>query len=126
MQICRQYKMWRRSNRKLEIPVITRLVIIIVVVVVIGASGKEPTCQCRRHKRCGFDPWVGKICWRRKWQPTPAKFHRRRSLVGSPWGHKESDMTERLNFHFHGLMVKRKVSGETSPGSPVVKTPHFH
>ena len=26
-----------------------------------GTSGKEPTCQCRRHKRCGFDPWVGKI-----------------------------------------------------------------
>ena len=23
-----------------------------------GASGKEPVCQCRRHKRCGFDPWV--------------------------------------------------------------------
>ena len=27
-------------------------------------GGKEPTCQCRRHKRCGFDPWVGKIPWR--------------------------------------------------------------
>ena len=26
-----------------------------------GASGKEPVCQCRRHKRLGFDPWVGKI-----------------------------------------------------------------
>ena len=36
-----------------------------------GTSGKEPACQCRRHKRCGFDPWVGKIPWRRKWQPTP-------------------------------------------------------
>ena len=33
-----------------------------------GLSGKESTCQCRRH---GFDPWVGKILWRRKWQPTP-------------------------------------------------------
>ena len=30
-----------------------------------GASGKEPACQCRRHKRCRFDPWVGKIPWRR-------------------------------------------------------------
>ena len=29
-----------------------------------GTSGKEPTCQCQRHKRCGFDPWVGKIPWR--------------------------------------------------------------
>ena len=36
-----------------------------------GASGKGPACQCRKHKRCGFDPWVGKIPWRRAWQPTP-------------------------------------------------------
>ena len=36
-----------------------------------GANGKEPTCQRRRHKRHGFDPWVGKIPWRREWQPTP-------------------------------------------------------
>jgi len=33
-------------------------------------SGKEPTCQCRRHRRLGFDSWVGRIPWRRKWQPT--------------------------------------------------------
>ena len=32
-----------------------------------GASGKEPTCQCRRHKRCRFDPWVEKIPRRRAW-----------------------------------------------------------
>ena len=30
-----------------------------------GASGKEPACQCRRYKRCAFDPWVRKIPWRR-------------------------------------------------------------
>ena len=36
-----------------------------------GASGKEPTCQCRRRKRTGFSPWGGKIPWRRAWQPTP-------------------------------------------------------
>ena len=51
-----------------------------------GASGKEPACQCRRHKRCGFNPWVGKIHWRRKWQPTPAflpgESHGQRSLTG--------------------------------------------
>ena len=42
-------------------------------------------------------PWVGKILWRRKWQPT-GKSHGRRSMVGySPWGRKESDMTERLH-----------------------------
>ena len=58
-----------------------------------GASGKESTCQCRRHKRCGFSPWVGKIPWSRKWQPTPiflpGKLHGQRSLVGYiAWGHK--------------------------------------
>ena len=47
------------------------------------------------------DPWVGKIPWRRNWQPTPmflaGEFHEQRSLAGySPWGHKESDMTEQL------------------------------
>ena len=36
-----------------------------------GASGKEPSCQCRRRSRCRFDPWLGKIPWRRRWQPTP-------------------------------------------------------
>ena len=46
------------------------------------------------------NPWVGKIPWRRAWQPTPVflpgEFHRQRSLVGcSPWGLKESDATER-------------------------------
>ena len=35
-----------------------------------GNSGKESPCQCRRHKTPGFDPWVGKISWRRAWQPT--------------------------------------------------------
>ena len=37
-----------------------------------GTRGKEPTCQCWRHKRCRFDTWVGKISWvgRRPWQPT--------------------------------------------------------
>ena len=48
-----------------------------------------------------FDPWVGKIPWRRARQPIPVflpgESHRQRSLAGcSPWGHKESDTTERL------------------------------
>ena len=51
-----------------------------------GNSGKEPTCQCRRHKRHGFCPWVRKILWRRAWQPTPAflpgESHGQRSLAG--------------------------------------------
>ena len=56
-------------------------------------------------RRPGFNPWVGKIPWRRKWQSTPGllpgKSHGQRSLVGySPCGRKESDTTERLHFHF--------------------------
>ena len=48
-----------------------------------------------------LNPWVRKIPGRREWLPTPlflpGEFHRQKSLVGySPWGHKESDMTERL------------------------------
>ena len=62
-------------------------------------SGKEPTCQCRRHRRPEFDPWVGKIPWRKKWQPTPVfvpgESRSQRSLVGySPLGCKELDTTE--------------------------------
>ena len=62
-------------------------------------GGKESNCQYRRCKRCGFDPWVGKIPWSRKWQTTPVflpgKSHGQRSLAGySPWGHKESDTSE--------------------------------
>ena len=62
-------------------------------------SGKELAWHCRRR---GFDPWVRKIPWRRKWQPTPVflpgKSHGQRSLAGySPWGHKEPDTTEKLN-----------------------------
>ena len=64
-----------------------------------GTSGKEPACQSRRHKRHGFDPWVRKIPWRRKWQPTPVFLpgdsHGWKSLEGySPQGHKELDTTE--------------------------------
>ena len=63
-----------------------------------GTSGKEPSCQPKTCKRHRFDPWVGKICWSRKWHPTPVflpgKFHAKRSLLCySPWGHKELDMT---------------------------------
>ena len=53
-------------------------------------SGKESASLCRRYK---FNPWVGQIPWRRKWQPTlellPRISHGQRNLGGySPWGHK--------------------------------------
>ena len=52
-------------------------------------------------RETGFDPWIGKIPWRRERQPTlvflPGEFHGQRSLVGySPWGRKESDTAEQL------------------------------
>ena len=64
-----------------------------------SSSGKEPVCQCRKGKRCGLDPWVGKIPWRRAWNPTPVflpgKSHGQRSLAGySSWDRKELEMTE--------------------------------
>ena len=52
-----------------------------------GSSDKEPICQCRRHKRHGFNPWVRKIPWRRKWQLTPVllpgESHGQRSLAAT-------------------------------------------
>ena len=64
-----------------------------------GSSGEEPSCQCRRRQRCGFHPWVGKIPWRRAWQPPPVflpgePHGQRIQVVCSPWGRQESDMTE--------------------------------
>ena len=71
-----------------------------------GSEVKASACVFLECRRPGFDPWVRKIPWRRKWQPTPVflpgESHAGRSLVGySPWGRKESDTTERLHFHFH-------------------------
>ena len=77
-----------------------------------GISGEEHhACQCRRHRRCGFHPWVRKIPWRRAWQPTPVflpgesqathssilawRIHGQRSVLGYvPLGRKESDTIE--------------------------------
>ena len=56
-----------------------------------GANGKESACQCRRHKKLGFHPWV-ELPWRRAWQSTsvfwPGQSYGQRSLVGySPQSH---------------------------------------
>ena len=52
-----------------------------------GASGKEPYHRCRRLQRRGFSPWVGRIPWRRAWQPTPVflpgESHGQSSLVAT-------------------------------------------
>ena len=71
-----------------------------------GPSGKEPACHCRRHKRCKFDPWVGKTPWRMAWQPT-SKYSwlenscGQRSLAGySPGDCKSWTRLKRNGMHF--------------------------
>ena len=61
-------------------------------------SGKEPSCQLKSRRRHRFDSRVGKIPWRRVWQPTPVflpgKSHRQRSLAGyCPWAHSQTRLS---------------------------------
>ena len=70
-------------------------------------------CHEKKDSRWGFKNWgvVTRNFRRRQWHPTPVllpgKSHGRKSLVGcSPWGHEESDMNERLHFHFSLLCIE--------------------
>ena len=85
---------------------------------------KEPTCQCRRRKRCGFIPWVGNSPWRRAWPPTPVllpgESHGQRSLAGySPWGRKESVMIKWLSMHV-GAKTRKLQLKVQGPGTSMV------
>ena len=83
--------------------------------------------QCRRP---GFDPWIGKIPWRREWQPIPVplpeKFLGQRSLEGySPWGCKESDTAEQLTLWLHfrvGVLVGTEEMKYTEPAGKLLTT----
>ena len=77
-------------------------------------SGKEPICQSRRCKRCGFDPWVRMIPWSRKWQSIPeflpGKSHGQGSLAGyNPRDYRESDTTTHACHH---LFLKNSLLSE--------------
>ena len=77
-------------------------------------SGKQSACQ---RRRCGFEPWVRKIPWRSKWQPSlvflPGEFCSERSLVShSPRGHKELDTAEQLGMHTQSAQLREQ---ETLP-----------
>ena len=75
-------------------------------------SGWRISLPCRRHRRCGFDPWTGKIPWKRKWQFTPVflpeKCHGHRSLSGyrtslqvmTPWGRQTKLTSDFLIYSF--------------------------
>ena len=74
-------------------------------------NGKEPVCQC---KKCGFDPWAGKIPWRSKWHPTLVFFlgksYGQRSLAGySPWSCEELDMIEHAHIPTHVFSKVTKI-----------------
>ena len=85
-----------------------------------GASlvgGKEFAWHYRRCKRHGFDPWVGKIPWSRKWQPAPVflpeKSHGHKKLAGySLWGHKMLELTEWLRIHTHSEYADLFLNGQ--------------
>ena len=75
--------------------------------------------QCRRHRRRGFNTWVRKIPWRRKWPPAPVflpgESHGQRRLMGySPWGRKQSDMTQHSTAE-EGRRGQREDSEEGHP-----------
>ena len=74
----------------------------------VGASGKESACQCRRYKRCEFDPWVGKNPWRGNGNPFQYSCLENPTDRGAWWATahgvvKESDTTEELNTSHHHL-----------------------
>ena len=65
--------------------------------------------QCRRPR---FDPWVGKIPWRRKWQPAPVFLPGQRSLTRySPWGGKELERTKRPRTYTHCWLIHTGILG---------------
>ena len=72
-----------------------------------STSSKESTCQCRRHKRCRFDPWVGKIPWSRKWQPSlvslPGKFQGQAAVYGVAKSWTWLSMHTHTHTHTHTL-----------------------
>ena len=81
------------------------------VAVSVWGSQVSTACQCRRHR---FNPWVGKIPWRRKRQYPSVLLHEKspgqRRLVGcSPWGPKELDMTvtEHKQFLYTDLFLNQ-------------------
>ena len=82
-----------------------------------GFFTTSATREAPAMHQSGFNPWLGKVPWRRKWLTTPVflpgEFHGQKSLAGySPWGRKEPDMTERLT-------LRTLTSPQAPPGKPV-------
>ena len=97
-----------------------------------GNNGQEPACQCRRWKRCGFDPWIITIPWRRAWQLTPVFFsgesHGQRILEG--YSQKSQSWLKQLSTHSvwfnftHGVCkFPFEWTSGSAPGWPRVSAP---
>ena len=83
-----------------------------------GASGKEPSCQCRRHRRHRFIPWILKMPWRKAWQPTPV------FLSGEYHGQKGTCWATVHRFSKSGTQLKW-LSTHMSPVSSLKWEPEF-
>ena len=79
-------------------------------------SCEEPPCQCRRHRRCGFDPWVGKIPWRRKRQPLQYSCLENPMDRGAWWAtvHGVAKRRTRLSTHAHTRWLMLSILGTPS------------
>ena len=91
-----------------------------------GSNGKK----CLQCARPGFDPWAGKIPWRRERLPTPVfvteEFHGQRSLAGySLWGCKESDTTEQVTFSLSFIGCFKKDEMQVSELTSLVHFKYF-
>ena len=84
-----------------------------------GASGKEPTCQCKRRR---FDPWMGKIPWRRKWQPTPVFLPGESQWTEEPGG-LQSIGSHRVRHDYSNLACTQEHNFSSPPAQTLI--PYF-
>ena len=76
---------------------------------------KESACQYRRHRTCGFNPWVRKIMWRRKWQPTPVMSGKSRGQTSLD----DSMGSQRVGYDWarkHTLKIGKTIKTENTLG----------
>ena len=69
-------------------------------------GGKESVLQCRRHRKHGFDPGIGKILWRRKGQPTPVFLLVNPTDRGAYWAivYGVTKSWTQLSMHTHDIL----------------------
>ena len=102
------------------------------MLVVSGGSMVKNLPACRSHRRHGFDPWVGKIPWRREWQSTPVFSPGESPWAEEPgrlqsWGCKESDLIDETYTHTHThTSVLLPIITSTQPGNEKTFSIYVH